>query len=577
MLILIVFITGCSEDFLTPKPLSFYSPENTLNNPEALLNVLATCEQVIRTEFIDRNSPISWEMCLSDICVEGTTDKGGKPQDLNNYLLPDQALGQIDWYWDESFRAIKNANTVISRIDLSKFDSEEQKNAILGTAYFHRAYWYYKLCNQFGDVPLILEEITSPRVDFKSSPREDILKKIKEDLEFAQEWVTDDVNRGGVTNGAVSQLLTKVNLALCLFDDAIASANNVINGGVYRLMTARFGIDASNPSKNLTWDLHRPENKSVITNKEALLLMINRADLLGRYTTVNGNLTMRNSVANFYVSINTPNGNKGTIDKTGVEFDLCSKYGRGTGVTRNTAYYQHWVWDDPTDERHLPGNWVTMEDLVYNNPSIKGKDIYYGKHLQLHSDAGVLLCIDTIRCWYDWPHYKVYVVDYMNSPMMGGYTDWYVFRLAETYLLRAEAYFWKGDLIQAANDINKIRVRANALPFAPKDINIGSILDERARELYYEEPRKSEITRIAFILAKTGKVAYNNKSYNIENFSEDNFYYDRVMEKNDFYNKGAVTVFGSTYTMSPYHVLWPIPARVINANVEGVITQNKGY
>ena len=95
--------------------------------------------------------------------------------------------------------------------------------------------------------------------------------------------------------------------------------------------------------------------------------------------------------------------------------------------------------------------------------------------------------------------------------------------------------------------------------------------------LYYEEPRKSEITRIAFILAKTGKVAYNGKSYNIENFSEDNFYYDRLMEKNDFYNKGAVTVYGSTHTMSPYHVLWPIPARVINANVEGVITQNDGY
>jgi hypothetical protein len=30
------------------------------------------------------------------------------------------------------------------------------------------------------------------------------------------------------------------------------------------------------------------------------------------------------------------------------------------------------------------------------------------------------------------------------------------------------------------------------------------ILDERARELYYEEPRKTELTRIAFTFAKTG-------------------------------------------------------------------------
>jgi hypothetical protein len=27
----------------------------------------------------------------------------------------------------------------------------------------------------------------------------------------------------------------------------------------------------------------------------------------------------------------------------------------------------------------------------------------------------------------------------------GGAGDWYIYRLAETYLLRAEAYFWKGE------------------------------------------------------------------------------------------------------------------------------------
>ena len=48
--------------------------------------------------------------------------------------------------------------------------------------------------------------------------------------------------------------------------------------------------------------------------------------------------------------------------------------------------------------------------------------------------------------------------------MQGGHTDWYVFRLAETYLLRAEAYFWKGELANAAADINAVRTRAGAAP-----------------------------------------------------------------------------------------------------------------
>src|SRR5690606_10726911 len=173
--------------------------------------------------------------------------------------------------------------------------------------------------------------------------------------------------------------------------------------------------------------------------------------------------------------------------------------------------------------------------------------------------------------------YKTYVYDINNVPMMGGATDWYVFRLAETYLLRAEAYFWKGQLDLAASDINKVRVRANAIPIADNDVTMRMIIDERARELYYEEPRKTELTRISFIFALTGKVAFNGKSYNLDNFSADNFYYDQVMDANDFYNKGARTNYGNLYTMSPYHVLWPIPAPAINANVNGNIPQNEGY
>src|SRR5699024_36795 len=97
---------------------------------------------------------------------------------------------------------------------------------------------------------------------------------------------------------------------------------------------------------------------------------------------------------------------------------------------------------------------------------------------------------DTIRDWFAWLHYKVYVPDDLRSQPRGGNGDWYVYRLAETYLLRAEAYCWKGNLSKAAEDINVVRKRAHAKPISSSDVNIGTILDERARELYYEELRK---------------------------------------------------------------------------------------
>ena len=571
---------SCDKEYLEPKPLSFYAPENTLNDAQGMRGALIACLRNMRYEFYGDGAPIITEHIFSEVAVEGTTDKSGPAQDLNLLITPDANLNSVDWnrigwYWFEGYRGIRYANAVITRIDLPEWESEEEKNEILGTAYFHRAYRYYRLTQQFGDVPLVLKEYSTPKLDFYTTKREVILQKMKEDLEFAEQWVPDAVDKGAVTKGAVSHLLTKVNLALGLFDDAIQSASNVIDGGIYGLMTTRFGAYASDATKNVTWDLHRPENKALASNKEALLLVIDRLEVDGNQP--GGTTSMRQAVPFWGSNINTPNGNKGTSDAAKIEIDQVTKYGRGIGRLRGTPYSTKMIWKDPNDLRHAPGNWMDMEDLVYNAPPIKGKDSYYNQPLQFRDETGKVLVVDTIRSWFGWPHYKLYIPDPERTQPQGGHTDWYVFRLAETYLLRAEAYYWKGDFAEAAEDINAVRTRANAAPIAAGDVNIGTILDERARELYYEEPRKTELARIAFIFAQTGKAAYNGKTYSMASFSQDNFFYDRIMETTHFYNKGVSTRHGDHYTMSPYHVLWPIPADAINANTLGRINQNQGY
>src|SRR5690606_40342049 len=83
------------------------------------------------------------------------------------------------------------------------------------------------------------------------------------------------------------------------------------------------------------------------------------------------------------------------------------------------------------------------EDLVYNNMSLKGVSPYYGQPLQKLDNTGKILTSDTIGNWYGWPHYKLYIPDPREPQSRGGAGDWYIFRLAETYLLRAEAYWWK--------------------------------------------------------------------------------------------------------------------------------------
>ena len=586
-----VALTGCDDNWLKPKPLSFYAPENMLVDADGMRAALGVCEKRIKAEFYGDGPAIITEHIFSEVAIEGTTDKTSVAQDLNTVITPDKNLNspnanRVGWYWNAAYDNIRYANTVISRIDDATYASEEEKNEILATAYFFRSYHYYRLINQFGDVPLLLKEFTAPKLDFYTTKREVVLDKIRQDMEFACQWMPKVVDRGKASRAAGLHLMTKIYLASRMFDKAIETATALIDDPNYELMKNRFGAEKTDASKNVIWDLHRPENKALAENKETILLVIDRYLVEGSEGA--GIRTMRNAVpyyGNTKNALLTPDGKAGVTDVKDaagkVKISLVKQYGRGIGRCRATPYYTKSIWDDPNDLRHAKGNWMNMEDLVYNAPALEGKNKYYGKPLQLYGEKGQLLCKDTIRSWFGWPHYKLFIPDPDRSLQPeGGNTDWYVFRLAETYLLRAEAYCWKGDaasLQKAADDVNEVRNRAGAGDLSAGDMNIGTILDERARELYYEEPRKTELTRIAYLFAQTGTPSYTGKVYNMDNFSEVNFFYDRIMETTDFYNKGVKTISNVTFTMSPYHVLWPIPANTINSNTKGHINQNKGY
>jgi hypothetical protein len=176
---------------------------------------------------------------------------------------------------------------------------------------------------------------------------------------------------------------------------------------------------------------------------------------------------------------------------------------------------------------------------------------------------------------YAMPFYKTYspnAPDQTSIPM-GSNGDWYIFRLAETYLLRAEAYYWKGDLASAAMDINMVRERAHATLITPADVTIDFIFDERARELFAEEPRQNELNRVSYIMA-----ARNEGGYSLSNLHENNWFYDRVRTLNNFYDRAdEVILLGQRPRIRPFHFQWPIDDDMVNSNTLGRINQNMGY
>jgi hypothetical protein len=582
---------GCDEDWLYPKPLSIYTPESAFVDPRGLNAAISACDNHIRDEFFGDPAPLLTQYILSDLTAEGMNDNPGTCQNLDLTMTPSSNIEggnqvAINWYWRDGYAGIKFANIVIARINNTPFKDESEKNAILGAAYFHRSYVYYWLTQLFGDCPFIGREINTPKVDFYSTEREVILKKIKKDMEFAVRWCKDDVNRGWVTQGACYHLLTKINLALGEFDDAITAASTVIDGGVYQLMQTPFGEIPKEQGSYLTKlgvvrddviaRLHWSANRALVANKEVLYMVISNEELVDSRKT---SQTMRATLPFWSKTggnmVKTPEGKQGMTDSPNQEIQLVETFGRGIGRTPPTDYHAKEIWDDPKDLRHKKYNWMSMEDLVYNNKASAGS--YYGKPLQKYGADGKALTADTICNWYEWPHYKLYSLDPKTSQPRGGACDYYVYRLAETYLLRAEAYVWKGELTKAMNDINQVHTRAGCDPYTnPDAISIEAVLSERARELYYEEQRCTELHRISLIFAKTGK-PYKGKTYSMSNYGESNFYYDWIMEKNNFYGKNIRSNNGQIYKMSPHHAMWCIPQVGINANVEGRINQNYGY
>lgn len=611
---LFCFLTSCSDNWLEPKPLSFYEPDVTFSTVEGLEAALTTCHRQMRYYYLESLGPgLSTEMIFSDIAVNAVSDCSGG-QDFVFHLTPTSnnnwyGTNMTEYFWDMGFQGISFANTVISRIPNLTLD-QTVKDEMLSRAYFQRAWRYYHLICQFGDIPFLTKELTTPKLDYRSTKMEIIIEQMIKDLEFAVGHIAEQNDYGKENRGACRLLLVKFYLMAGEFDKAVNEANALINNSGYQLMENSFGI-FENPypnerpiSRNVIWDLHRPINKGNSENKETIMLMVCRYENSQSRINTNYlyNMTPFWSQTDKVKGILTPSkGSSGLTAQAGTEnmlslhsdyLDLRAIYGRGEPFSRPTYFAEKGMWSDKNDLRHSreKGNWFVMEDLKYNDPGMLNTPDakYYLQPIQKFADDGTLLCQDTIRCWFDYPYYKLWVKDvdkevsngYTGNDYSGGPGDWYLYRLAEAYLLRAEAYYWKGDYAKAVEDVNKIRHRAECKElFSAADLvglkGLDIIMDERARELTYEEFRHAELVRVSYIKANQEGIYQSPKD--LANEGSDSYWWHRITNYNNYYNKGVKTLHNDEYTMGKYNIFWPVPQSSIDANLYGRINQNYGY
>ncbi|MFV0589737.1 RagB/SusD family nutrient uptake outer membrane protein [Bacteroides reticulotermitis] len=632
----LAILASCTDSFLKQDPLSFYEPTSTYVTEAGLQSALAMCDLHYKTMLMDGNGnvlPIASLYFMTDIGLYAKTDAGGGiMDDFANKITPTSGMAgggdsnSMSRFWDQAWTGIKYANTVLSYVDKVKGLDDATRDAYKGRAYFHRAYKYYHQVLLFGDIPLVTKIIEVPKQNYKSTSKEAIFKMLIHDLEFAIEHVPAQKDMpyfGAVNQEACMQLLIKCYLVNGDFKKAEDMATDLIQNHGLALMTQSFGtnVPSGNPDtwpveRNVLWDLHRGDNVAAASNKETILPILNYNDQ--NFTQY---LTMR------ALGVHWSNGD--IMDPTGIgsptynwarsaneynkELDWLRVLGRGIGCFRTSHHYNKTIWSyngevDTQDLRHnrTVGNWVEMEDIKYNRPNSK----YRGQHMQLYAtedykdengkilvSKGTLLCKDTIRSWYPIPLYKMYILDVsseenknanqFNGATKGSYCsngNMYLFRLAETYLLRAEAKFYQDNATGAAQDVNAVRSRANAKKMFTT-VTIGDICDERARELYMEEWRQPELTRISWCLAKSNQPDEWGNIYDIKTWDKQNgtdlnggSYWFKRCTRYSIFNHGTIlSKVNLNYQVDKHNLFWPVPNSAITANIGAKLRQNYGY
>ena len=500
---------------------------------------------------------------------------------------PSGAIAQF--YWDKNYKLIAQANTAISRLADATELSDDQKELYEAKARFFRGLAYRTLVLLYGDVPLQLEEVTSPKTDYTRESKEKVWAVVTEDLEFAAANLPDinAVKDGEISKPAANMLLSEVYLATGNNDKAASAASAVISNPNLALMTERFGSQASEDG-DVFYDLFRPNNQNRGSgNKEGIWVIQFETNVDGGANQTSdyfwytssfwGERFFAPQVDKFWIQ---------TSEGTNIQLfnwpigDMTG--GRGIGTHYAVQHLYREIWENDWDDmRNSEFNWPRRFKLHFperldNYPDLKElmADGYFdletmpeeleklGYSIYAGYEGGVtpptelpnrFMCGYSTKMTTPFHHPDAQYLNksiYLLSGTAGKtYTDQYFFRLAGAYLLRAEAYVNQGKRAEAAADINVLRTRAKAKPVTADQMDIDFILDERLRELVCEETRR-------LTLARTGKLAERIKKYNP-------------------YFSAKYSADGKDY--DSHFDLLPIPLSAILANKDGVLTQNPGY
>ncbi len=169
---------------------------------------------------------------------------GGFGDDEIDRFYTTSTNNRIDNFYRDSYTGINRCNIVIDRIGAVQMD-QKLKDQYVAEAKFLRALMYFNLVRVFGDVPLVLKEIssvaqaTTEGYTLGRTPVNQVYEQMIADLTAADASLPITYTSNGIgraTKGAAKALLGKVYLTQRNFSLAAAPLKEVIDMNIYKLL-----------------------------------------------------------------------------------------------------------------------------------------------------------------------------------------------------------------------------------------------------------------------------------------------------------------------------------------------------
>lgn len=408
---------------------------------------------------------------FNDYTAQFTSTVGGSVQDM----------------WANSYASINTANTAIASIPTTNMP-DALKNTRLAENRFLRALYYFNLIRTYGAVQLNLQPTEGVSVQAHRTPVDSIFSvAIIPDLEFAianlpLKGAQTDYFRA--TKGAAETLLAEVYLTRAAsgdFDKVVTLTSDVIASNKYTLNPNFSSLFCLPTTSSGACDYAASQK----TDPELIFSVTftgdNGTDAFGNNLHLYWVMWYDNSAYTNPTLPRSPAYGR-PYRRTRPTLHLLDLYNRATDSRYNASFQTVWL-RAPGDTAIL----LTGSNVVETSPSAR-----FGKYGEPQYTNGRF---PTLKKWLDQTR--------TDANVFPGHRDRQLWRLADVYLMRAEANIRAGRAASAIDDLNVIRRRA-ALAGQNNDVDVTAfnaspidyLLDERERELAGEERRFFTLTRM---------------------------------------------------------------------------------